>query len=116
MQLGSKRFLALAIFTTLLIILVNFAWWSYYQRTEKLLERQLSRRLQSIAQSFSHTLSPSLVDSLPYASVEQYTRLLSLLQEIRTVDSLAEVFILDDDFTFWRPVLPRMTPVIFWPT
>jgi len=113
MQLGSKRFLALALFTTLLIILVNFAWWSYYQRTEKLLEHQLSRRLQSIAQSFAKTMPTSLVDSLPFASVDQYRQVLRLLNDIRTADSLAEIFILDDRYEYIATSSPEADSIYF---
>lgn len=113
MQLGSKRFLALALFTTLLIILVNFAWWSYYQRTEKLLEHQLSRRLQSIAQSFAKTMPTSLVDSLPFASVDQYRQVLRLLHDIRIADSLAEIFILDDRYEYIATSSPEPDSIYF---
>ncbi len=113
MQLGSKRFLALALFTALLIMLVNFAWWSYYQRTEKLLERQLSRRLQSIVQSFSHTLPTGLIDSLPYATVTQYSAVTQLLHDVRIADSLAEIFILDDNFDYLATSSPGADSTYF---
>jgi sensor histidine kinase regulating citrate/malate metabolism len=113
MRLGSKRFLALALFTALLIVLVNFAWWLYYQRTESLLERQMSRRLQSIAQSVSHTLTARQVDSLPYADFDLYSRVQGQLEEIRTADSLAELFILDDSYRYLFTTSPEQDSVYF---
>ncbi|MFZ2196991.1 MAG: HAMP domain-containing sensor histidine kinase [Thermodesulfovibrionales bacterium] len=113
MRLGSKRFLALALFTALLIILVNLAWWLYYQRTESMLERQLSRRLQSIAGSLSHTFTAREIDSLSSADYDLYSIVLIRLNDVCDADSLAEVFILDDNFRYLFTTSPEQDSIYF---
>lgn len=100
MHVGSKRFLTIALFTAMLIVLVNFAWWIYYRRTADLLEQQLSRRLVSITQSTASSLSPQLVEGLILGDLDAYSRIISRLETIRIADSLAELFIVDDNYSY----------------
>ena len=47
---GSKRLIAIAVFIIVVIVLVNAIWWLYYDRTQTMMDRQLSRRLAAVAQ------------------------------------------------------------------
>ena len=98
MLAGSKRLVAVILFIIVIITLVNVVWWLYYERTENLLDRQLSRRLAAVAGSGSTALSPELVEKLTLYDVDAYIQVTDILQDIRRSDSLAEVFIVDEHY------------------
>ena len=58
MFVGSRKFLLIALFAILLIVMVNLVWWLNYQRTESMLENQLGRRLSAVAQAATLTVQP----------------------------------------------------------
>jgi len=93
---GTKRFIIIALFTLVLIVLVNLAWWLYYQRTEALLEGQLSGRLLSVARTVALTFEPEMIDNLAAGDLQAYDEVAVRLEEIRSEDSLSELFILDE--------------------
>ena len=97
---ASKRFVLVALFTALLIVLVNLAWWYYYQRTERLLEHQLSHRLTTTAALSAQSLDPFEVNLVRLGDIEQYIDLISQLESIRRIDSLSEVFLLDENYQY----------------
>ncbi|HVP06339.1 MAG TPA: HAMP domain-containing sensor histidine kinase [Candidatus Acidoferrum sp.] len=102
---SSRRFLAAVLFTALLIVLVNLAWWIYYRRTEALLETQLSRRLSSVVQTASAGLSRTLVDSLLAGDIDAYARVSLFLEKARAADSLSELFIIDENYFYLATTL-----------
>ncbi len=95
---GHKRLIAVTVFIILIIALVNIIWWLYYQRTARLLDRQLSRRIAAVATAGSAALGPDLVEKLAIYDVDAYIRATDILEAIRSSDSLAEVFILDHGY------------------
>jgi signal transduction histidine kinase len=97
---GSRKFVLVALFTAVLIVLVNLAWWFYYQRTEQLLDNQLSRRLSAIAASAAVALDTTTVDLLVAGDIDTYLRVSESLQRVRRADSLAEVFILGESYQY----------------
>lgn len=95
-----RRTTAVVIFTALIIILVNLAWWLFYARTEKSFEQQLSHRLSSLAALGSSNLKPELINSLIDGYLSAYDSTLEIAEQIKEADSLAEVFILDRDYNY----------------
>lgn len=113
MLTGSKRLLAVALFTLLLIVAVNLVWWSYYRTTERMLEHSLAGRLVSVARSTSANIGPGEADSLVSGDVESYSRLLSTLGRVATLDSLSELFILDPSYSVLVSSNPTSDSVYF---
>lgn len=109
----SKRFVAVALFTVLLVLLVNLAWWYYYQRTETLLEQQLSHRLRSIAQACGAGISGESLGKLTEGDLGSYLAIGRYLEGIRSADSLAELFILDENFRYLATSLQEPDSVYF---
>ncbi len=101
----SKRFLAIALFTVLLILLVNLAWWIYYQRTEALLEQQLSRRLSALALTAAAAFPPSLVSELNAGRLDAFAQVTSYLEQVRAADSLSELFVLSENYSYLATTL-----------
>ncbi|MDH4035225.1 MAG: hypothetical protein OEV80_15650, partial [candidate division Zixibacteria bacterium] len=97
---SSGKLLAVAVFTILLILAVNLAWWLFYDRTEQMLDQQLSRRLAAVAGTTALSLDPTTIDNLVIGDIEAWLRVNELLTEARNSDSLSEVFILDDNYTY----------------
>lgn len=97
---GSKRFVAIVAFTALLIVLVNFVWWLSFLRTEALLEEQLARRLHALAETASTALDPLLIDGLLLDDARSYLDIVAILEAVRRADSLAEAFVLDDNYRY----------------
>ncbi|UCG61192.1 MAG: sensor histidine kinase [Candidatus Zixiibacteriota bacterium] len=95
---GHKRLIAVTVFIILIIALVNVIWWLYYERTAKLLDRQLSRRLAAVAGAGSAALGPDLIENLTIYDVDAYIKATDILEAIRESDSLAEVFIVDHSY------------------
>lgn len=102
---GSGKFVLITLFTVLLIGLVNLIWWFNYQRTEEMLDEQLGRRLTAVAQSASVALDPETVDSLGYGNIDAYLRTISVIERVRQSDSLAELFVLDANYTYLATTL-----------
>ena len=100
MLTGTKKFVLIALFTGILIVLVNLAWWVYYQRTEQLLDSQLSRRLSAVAAAGAIMIDPLQVDFLLTGNLDTYAEVTALLAELQQTDSLAEMFILDENYRY----------------
>jgi len=97
---SSRRLLAVAMFTILLILAVNLAWWLFYERTERLLDQQLSRRLAAVAATTALALPPETVDGLTLGDLDAYLHATDLLAQALAADSLSEVFLLDDNYNY----------------
>jgi signal transduction histidine kinase len=100
MLTGTKKFVLIALFTGILIVLVNLAWWIYYQRTEELLDSQLSRRLSAVAAAGSIMIDPLQVEFILAGDLDTYAEVTALLTELQQTDSLAEMFILDENYRY----------------
>jgi len=97
---GGSKFILITLFTVLLIGLINLIWWFNYQRTEEMLDEQLGRRLTAVAQSATVALGSETIDSLRYGNLDAYLRTISILERIRQSDSLAELFIVDENYYY----------------
>lgn len=97
---ASKRFVAIAAFTALLIVLVNLAWWFSYGRTAGLLEDQLARRLRALAITAASAIDPPLIDSLLFDDPSAYLNALRVLEAVKQADSLSEAFIITDNYHY----------------
>ena len=102
---GTRKFVTIALFTVLLIGLVNLAWWLHYHRTEQLLEQQLSRRLAAVARIGMMSLTPERVENLRLGDFETFMDISRLLEDIRSADSLSEMFVLDEDYHYLATTL-----------
>ncbi len=105
MTYSAGKFILIALFTVLLVVLVNLVWWVNYQRTEQMLSEQLGRRLGAAASSAAVCFSPEQVDSLRLGSADVYLRASGILERIRQSDSLSEVFILDENYLYLATTL-----------
>jgi len=97
---NAKKLLAAALFTIVLIVIVNVAWWIFYDRTETLLDNQLSRRLTAIAATTAISLETAEIEQLVAGDFNSYARIAELLEEIRSADTLSELFILDENYSY----------------
>ena len=97
---SSKNLLAVAVFTILLILAVNLAWWLFYDRTEQMLDQQLSRRLAAVATTTTLALNPTEIDNLILGDLNVWLNINELLTEALNLDSLSEIFILDDNYAY----------------
>ncbi|MFZ1684946.1 MAG: HAMP domain-containing sensor histidine kinase [Candidatus Zixiibacteriota bacterium] len=97
---SSRRYVAIALFTALVILLVNFSWWAYYSKTERALENSLSRRLVTIALSASTALNSDDLERLKSGSLAAGARIDAYLERFREVDSVGEIFILNENYRF----------------
>lgn len=88
------------LFTALLIIFVNLAWWLFYIKTEQSFDGQLSRRLTSVARLGAARFEPGLIGELIDGYLRAYDEVLDKLEQIKAVDSLSEVFILYSDHRY----------------
>jgi len=110
---GGGKFVLITLFTVLLIGLVNLIWWFNYQRTEEMLDEQLGRRLTAVAQSATVALDSETIDSLRYGNLDAYLRTISVLERVRQSDSLAELFILDENYYYLATTLLEPDSVYF---
>jgi signal transduction histidine kinase len=94
-----KLFVA-ALFATLLVVVVNVVWWVFYSRTEELLDYQLSRRLLAVAKTSTVALPAELIEYVALGDLDAYARVGGILENVRSSDSLAEVFILDEHYGY----------------
>lgn len=100
MFVASKKLWLIAVFSIVIIILVNLVWWLFYSRTEQLLDRQLARRLEAVAKAGASRINPSMIDNLVESNFESYVEVTEILEEIRQSDSLAEVFIINENYQY----------------
>ena len=98
---GSKKLLAVAVFTIVLIALVNLAWWVYYDRTAQMMDQQLGRRLTAVAGSAAVSVRPGMVENLLADDLNAFVEISRTLEAVRQTDSLAELFVLDQNFQIW---------------
>mgnify|MGYP000880657525 FL=1 len=54
------KLVAAALFIVALIALVNVFWWVFYEHAEDVLDRQLGRRLETIAATGASLLDPEI--------------------------------------------------------
>lgn len=95
-----RRLFLVGLFALLVIIGVNLVWWRYYQRTEIMLQRQLDRRLISVALAASASVSPDDLTLLTSDDLTSYLRVWNGFRQIQQADSLAELFLLDDRYRY----------------
>ena len=110
---GSKRLIAVTIFIIVIIALVNVVWWLYYQQTEQLLDQQLSRRLSAVAGSGTAAFEPDLIGDLALYDADAYLEATDILEDIRRSDSLAEVFIVDQNYMLLASTTVHADPLYF---
>jgi signal transduction histidine kinase len=110
---SARRYVALAIFTIVLVMAVNLAWWVYYGRTEKLLDTQLSRRLTAVASAGAMMFDPAEVARLRAGDLNSFARVTGLLERLRLSDSLAEAFIIDENYAYLATTLTESDSVYF---
>jgi len=97
---GSRKLLVIAAFTIILIALVNLAWWLFYDRTEAMLDSQLSRRLLAIAHTSAVPLTREMIDGLTAGDFEAYFKVVEILTQAREADSLSEIFVIGEDYRY----------------
>ncbi len=97
---GTRKVFLVAIFTLLIIVLVNLAWWFFYRHTEQMLDYQLSRRLMTIANAATVALPTEMVENLLLGDLNAYAEVSRILEGIRVSDSLSELFILDENYSY----------------
>ncbi len=100
MQGGSRKLLVIAAFTIILIALVNLAWWLFYDRAEAMLDSQLSRRLLAIAHTTAVPLTQEVIENLATGDFEAYFEVVEFLTEASASDSLSEIFIIAEDYSY----------------
>lgn len=93
--MSSRRMLLAALFTVILVVAVNLAWWIFYDRAESMLDHQLSRRLSAIAQTTAAGITEETVELLVMDDFSAYTTVIDILERSRQADSLSEIFVLD---------------------
>ncbi len=97
---SSKKLLAVACFAVILIGLVNMAWWVFYESTQQILDRQLTRRLLAVAKTSAVALPAELVENVALGDLDAYARAAEILENVRASDSLAEVFVVDENYAY----------------
>lgn len=97
---GSRKLLIIALFTVVLIALVNLAWWLFYERTEDMLEAQLARRLAAIAKTTAVPITPEMTTGLAAGDFDLYMDVIDILAASRQADSLSEMFVLAPDYSY----------------
>ncbi len=109
----TKKLLLAGIFTIVLIVTISFAWYVNYGKSEDLLQRQLSRRLISLAAIASTEITPDLVSGLLLGDFEDISEVMKTLEAIRHADSLNEVFVLSDQLYYLASTSPEPDSVYF---
>lgn len=109
---GSRLFL-ISLFTILLIVVVNIAWWVFYDRTESLLDQQLSRRLITAAEIIGTSIPAEQIDSLAVRELRATASTAAFLEQVRMNDSLSEVFILDQQYRYLATTSEETEPVYY---
>ena len=97
---GTKKLWLVALFSIVLIVLVNLAWWVFYDKTEAILDGQLGRRLALVANTGAMRITATDIEALMSNDFEAFANIVDILEEIRLLDSLSEVFILDENYRY----------------
>ena len=97
---GTKKLWLVALFSIVLIVLVNLAWWVFYDKTEAILDGQLGRRLALVANTGAMRITATDIEALMSAEFEAFVKISDILEDIRLLDSLSEVFILDENYYY----------------
>lgn len=97
---GTKKLWLVALFSIVLIVLVNLAWWIFYDKTEAILDGQLGRRLALVANTGAMRITATDIEALMSNDFEAFANIVDILEEIRLSDSLSEVFILDENYYY----------------
>ena len=97
---GTKKLWLVALFSIVLIVLVNLAWWIFYDKTEAILDGQLGRRLALVANTGAMRITATDIEALMSNDFEAFVNIVDILEEIRLSDSLSEVFILDENYYY----------------
>jgi signal transduction histidine kinase len=100
MLTGSRKLLLVGLFSVAIIVLVNLAWWLFYNKSAELLDHQLERRLSAVASITASSVSTQAVENLSAGGLQAYSEVFSRLEEVRRADSLAEVLILDERYRY----------------
>ncbi|UCC43940.1 MAG: HAMP domain-containing histidine kinase [Candidatus Zixiibacteriota bacterium] len=100
MRLISKKLLVVGLFVVVLTILVNLSWWVFYGNTRRLLDEQLSERLATIARATRTQVTPVQISGLIDDDLDSYYAVVKTLEQIRSVDSLSELFILTPSYRY----------------
>ncbi|MFH1372787.1 MAG: HAMP domain-containing sensor histidine kinase [bacterium] len=99
MRFGSKKLLIAVSLVLLLIVLINLSWWVFYQRTLQILDSQLTRRLLVTARAAAAALPTGSLETLTLGDLDAWVEVSDLLERIRASDSLAELFVIDDNYS-----------------
>ncbi|MCH7691616.1 MAG: HAMP domain-containing histidine kinase [candidate division Zixibacteria bacterium] len=97
---GTKKLWLVALFSIVLIVLVNLAWWIFYDKTEAILDGQLGRRLALVANTGAMRITAADIEALMSDDFQAFVNIVDILEEIRLSDSLSEVFILDENYRY----------------
>ena len=97
---GTKKLWLVALFSIVLIVLVNLAWWIFYDKTEAILDGQLGRRLALVANTGAMRITASDIEALMSDDFEAFVKISEILEDIRLLDSLSEVFLLDENYQY----------------
>ena len=97
---GTKKLWLVALFSLVLIVLVNLAWWVFYDKTEAILDGQLGRRLALVANTGASRIRAADIEALMSNDFEAFVKISDILEDIRLLDSLSEVFILDENYYY----------------
>ena len=97
---GSKKLWLVALFSLVLIVLVNLAWWIFYDKTEAILDGQLGRRLALVANTGAMRITAADIEALMSDDFEAFVKISDILEDIRLLDSLSEVFLLDENYRY----------------
>ena len=100
MSTANRRLWAVVLFTCLVVVVVNIAWWLFYDRTERMLDDQLGRRLSAVAASAAVAVDTAMVEGLQNQEIGHFLTVADRLERIRRSDSLAELFVLNDQYRY----------------
>ena len=110
---GGRKLILIALFTALLIALVNVVWWFSYRQTAEMLDHQLGHRLAAVARAATVAFKPDEIDRIVMGDVHVYLDAISRLQKVRNADSLSEAFILDENYNYLATTLLEPDSVYF---
>ncbi len=113
MARGSQRLILILLFTGLVIVLVNLAWWIFYQRTAEMLADQLERRLVVTTEAARLLIAERNLDALTNDDFDSYLDLYGQLEWLRASDSLSELFLLAEDYSYLLTTLTTGDSVYF---
>lgn len=111
-----RQSIIVILFTIILVVLVNIAWWVTYARTETRFEYQLSRRLATTARMGASDFTPDLVSALIDGRLIAYDSTLTLIEQMRQMDPLSEVFVIGPDLRYLATTLTTSDSVYYLAT